>query len=245
MHGTANGGKCGQGVSLISWVNNQEQYQNTVLPGVLYGMQNEQWDIECVVISPDAGCANIGQAYNLGMMEAAYPLKIYVHQDVAFRDRSLLTKLDVMLSQPEVGMVGIIGSTSDTGATFFHSPPEDVVGMRNRQWWPQTAPVKLLDCFMFATRLSLPFSTAYEGPHMVAEDYCLRVRREGYQVWTLDAHCEHMSGGTLDAAFWRSRHTHKKIWRDTLPRPIPTRKELERRKAVDAFETNMEFVLVK
>lgn len=239
-------GDCGRGISVISWVNNKEMYQQMLLPSFMYGLQIEAWDVEAIVISPNAGCTNMGQAYNLGRERAKYPTKIYAHQDVRIGDRAFTAKLNVLLNQPQIGVIGMVGSTVDSGACFYHGPDEATVGMHRRMWWPEARQVQIVDCFLFATRLDIPFSEEYEGPHMVAEDYCMRARAAGYQIWIIDSPAEHVSGGHQDEGFYRSVHTFRRKWKHMLPprAEMVTFERMRRAHIPAIYDTNVEVLVL-
>lgn len=216
-------------VSCITWSNDWQEYVNTLLPSLAMPFQMGYREMQPIIVPPEAGAANIGQAYNMARQYAKHKMRVFVHQDVKILDRLFFEKLDEMFLDPKVGAVGVIGSVVDTGAGFFHTVPRNKRGTRYGGFYPERCKVALVDGFMLATNLDLPFSEEYETTHMAIEDFCMQVRAAGKEVWTVDALCEHKSGGTLDPAYWRSVSKFRRNWKHALPRDMFSVRELKKR----------------
>lgn len=209
-------------ISVISWVNKPEIYEKHVLHSFDKGKQLNA-DIELVSVTTDACARNIGAAYNIGKRQAKHQIKAYLHQDFGILDRSWARKMDVMLSTPGVGAVGVIGSVVDTGGlfAFCHTQFQRGVWADSRFFNAECCPVKLVDGMAIITKLDFDFAECYEGPHMAIEDMCMQVREAGLQIWLAGSKWFHASSGNADAKFWRSMHTFRKRWKHMLPPDLP------------------------
>lgn len=210
------------GISFIVWMNDERLLGKYILPSLNPGYQVGDFDLQLVVVSQTAQARNIGQAYNMGIESAMHPNRVFLHQDVDLTDRRFVQKTLDMLARPEVGGIGVIGSTTDTGAAFFHAPLEEQKGRLYGHWWPEEAEVALVDGFLLATNQPYKFAEEYETVHMAVEDYCLQIRQGGRRVYTIDSHVEHYSPGTLDDAYWRSAYRLRRKWAHYLPYNLPS-----------------------
>lgn len=210
------------GVSVVCWVNDQERFYRDLIPTMMPGYQMADYNLQVLMVPPTALCKNMGQAYNRAQPWCKYENRVYVHQDVYMHDRYFMGRLFEMLALDNVGVVGVIGSDIDTGAAFFHSPIPHHIGRRNGFFLPTAGQVKVIDGLLMATRADFAFSEDYEGSHMVIEDYCMKVRATGKEVWLIDSLVTHLSGGTLDDAYWRSAAAFKRKWRRSLPDELPS-----------------------
>jgi hypothetical protein len=239
--------------SLIVWSNDEQETEHFCIRSLVHPWQRGGHDVEAVLVHPSGRARNIGEAYNGAMSLAHHPIKIYAHQDLVVEDRDFLTKLEAMFREdPRIGLVGIVGATIDTGGAFFHAPtrckrgevPQNYVSIDtpasffprvheiNAGWGtrfnPQRAQVKVVDCLLFASNMDLPFATCYRKTHMVAEDYCMRVREAGRTVWTIDSLVKHFSAGTVDMTYWESVRVFRRKWKHMLPEGIPSVETLMR-----------------
>jgi hypothetical protein len=216
-----------RGVSVITWCNDMDTYMQFMLTSMTSPYQMGHIPTQFIVVPPESGARNMGHAYNMARAQAIHSIRLYIHQDVKIHDRHFLEKLNYAFLDPKMGGVGIIGSSIDTGAAHFNTIPRNRVGILHGAFYPQRQKVKLVDGFLFATNIDLPWSEKYEGPHMAVEDMCMRVRGKGKQIWTLDVLSEHKSGGKCDPAFWRSVKIFRKRWRKALPKDMPSLKYLK------------------
>lgn len=233
--------------SVILWGNDEQLVEGLAIPSLTPPWQRGPHTVQTVCVNPEGGARNMGQAYNGGAALAQFPIKIYAHQDIVMEDRTYLTRLSEMFSEnPDIGLIGIVGSTIDTGASFFQAPAEYKLGevprdypllaqpgsffpkvhgieaIWNTRFAPRRARVKVVDCLLFATNMDIPFAECYLKTHMVAEDYCMRVREAGKQVWIIDSLMEHFSSGTVDVTYWESVRTFRRKWRHMLPADLPS-----------------------
>lgn len=124
-----------------------------------------------------ATASNLMAAYNRGTMMARHRVKVYIHDDLEILEpRRFVEQLEEAFSDPAVGMVGAIGSTTLNRLPWWHEP--EIVGMirhgRNEGLVseygnPIEGPVEVaaVDGIVYATRedLWLP-EEMYRGFHM-------------------------------------------------------------------------------
>lgn len=214
------------GISLIAWVNDQDQFANLVIRTLTSVYQIAEFDLQVIQILPEAGCVNMGQAYNLGRQAARFPTKLYIHQDAQPIDRHFVEKLHRLLDAPYVGAVGLVGCVNDTGGAYFEAP----LNQRRGQYWGtfyhERAKVAIVDGMLLATREDVPWSEEYETTHMFVEDYCMRVRETGKEIWTINSQIWHFSPGIPDDRYYRSAETFRRNWAHRLPAGLPDLKEI-------------------
>ena len=220
--------------SIIVWCNDRAVLQEYALSFVSGYGQLGGHNVECVPIYPEEGCTCMGQAYKLGQERAHYPNRIYMHQDVGLQDWSVLNKLEVMLDNPDIGGVGLIGSTVDVGSGYFHTPEHTWVGEKaTKDWvgiWAQTQEVKIVDGLFLATRLHLDWHTGYIGPHFTIEDACYQIRhRHHKQIWVMDTLFVHRGSTYMDYTFYESLRKFRRRWRKQIPPGSPSVAELHAR----------------
>src|SRR5438045_2102738 len=110
--------------SLCVWSNDDQLTEGLCIPSLTPPWQMGGHDVQVIIVHPQGRARNMGEAYNGAASLMEYPYRIYAHQDVIMEDRYYLTKLAAMFADERVGMVGIVGSTIDTGGAFFHAPKE-------------------------------------------------------------------------------------------------------------------------
>jgi hypothetical protein len=214
--------------SLIVWVSDMVRFDAMVRPSFANAYQHGAYTLDAVLVGQmhqGRKVRNMGEAYNIGKRQARPDtIKIYMHQDCGVLDRSLLDKLEVMFSRPYIGAVGILGATIDTGASYFQAPIEKQVGAAHdlRGFRPDTARVKVLDGLLMATTSNAEWGEAYRGAHMAVEDYCMRVRAEGKEIWTVDALVQHLSLGTVDDDYWASVKEFRNRWAGAFENMVPS-----------------------
>ncbi len=221
--------------SLIIWCNNKPLMQEMALSFVTGYGQLGGHNVELVPIYPDEGCKSMGHAYTLGQQRAHYQNRIYMHQDVGLQDWSVLNKLEVLLDNPQIGGVGLIGATVDPASLYSHAPEHTWVGERaNSEWvgvWTQTQEVKIVDGLFLATRLPLEWPLGYHGPHLCIEDACYQIRAMGKQIWVMDTPFVHRGTTYMDYTYFESLKTFRTKWkrRKMLPEVYPSTTELHAR----------------
>ncbi len=211
------------GISVIVWAREPKAALQRIISCLTEGYQQteEPYELQVVLVSPEAGARNMGHAYNMALDRAVYQTRVFMHDDVYIHDRTFIQKVDEMLSDAHIGVIGIIGSDVETGAAFFHAETRCHRGRKLVMWWPERARVQQIDGLLMATRLPLRFSEEYEGPHMATEDFVMQAREAGYEIWTVDSLVDHLSGGTIDDAYWRSAQTYRAKWAHMFPSDCP------------------------
>jgi len=220
-------------VSLISWVNKPAVYEEYTRPSFEPGVQAGEWDIERIWITRHEypGVKNIGQAYNLAQSQATGEMLVYVHQDLRIDHRSFLVHMATLLQSGRIGLVGAVGATIDTGGGYWHAPFYYHVGYKpdvtGRPFGDYR--VALIDGILAVTKGRLPWAECYVGPHLTIEDYCMRTRAAGKQVWVGHIPTNHQGSSTLDDGYWNSMAIFRKRWGKELGKhnpknmlPLPT-----------------------
>lgn len=217
------------GISVITWSNDllvhNQHFGISFEAAPWYGYP----DIDPVIILPQDGAKNLGQAYNMGRARAKYPLRIYMHQDVQLSDRSLGLKLrELFKPSTGIGAVGPLGATIDTGGGYWFCHPKFQVGSspdlsaKSLQLVSDARPLKVLDGIFLATDQDIEWDEGYEGTHMFIEDMCMRVRARGLRVWSVDTWLKHRGGGSgLDMKYWRSNARFRRLWEHAFDNPVP------------------------
>lgn len=213
-------------ISLIAWVNDADMFRSLIVRTMTSVYQIGEYNLQVIMVTPDAGCTNIGEAYNIGRQLASYRTKLYIHQDAQPVSRFFVERLhDMFDTNPNIGAVGLVGCISDTGGAYFHAPVNERRGMYWGTFYPERERVAIVDGMLLATRENIEWAECYEGPHMAIEDYCMRVREAGKEVWTIDAYTLHFSPGEQDDSYFRSVEKFQENWKHMLPENVPTAKE--------------------
>lgn len=217
------------GISVICWSNDlfvhNEHFGLTFDAASWYGYP----DMDLIIILPHDKCRNLGEAYNLGRSRAKYPLRIYMHQDVQLMDRSLGLKLATLLDESTgIGAVGPLGAAIDTGGGPWLCHPKYQIGhepdltAKSLLMTSDCRPLKVLDGIFIATNQDIPWSEEYEGTHLFIEDYCMRIRARGLQIWGVDTFLRHKGGNTgMDDKYWRSNALFRRNWEHAFSNPVP------------------------
>lgn len=216
-----------EGLSLIAWVNDAQLFRDLIVRTMTPCYQIGEFDLQVIMITPQAGCKNIGEAYNIGRQLATHRTKLYIHQDAQPVDRHFVQKLhDLFDTNPLAGAVGLVGSVTDTGGAYFHADVADRRGMYWGTFYHERERVAIVDGMLLATREDIEWAECYEGTHMAIEDYCMRVREAGKEVWTIDSQIWHFSPGEPDDSYFRSVEKFQENWKHMLPAGLPTAEEL-------------------
>lgn len=100
--------------SIITCVSDIEKYKNILMPS-LHQATRWLWDnklkeLDTITVY-GKDFKNIAEAYNEGIERAKHPIKIFIHEDLNLIDPSWLFKVCYGFSQPNVGMLGLVGTT--------------------------------------------------------------------------------------------------------------------------------------
>lgn len=166
-----------------------------------------------VVDARAEGHASAAAALNAGAAGGDEPYLLFAHQDVAFDDPDFLARaVALMRALPDLAVAGPVGTIGarwgrrrPVGRFTMGEPPAEVT------LGPLGAPtpVTTLDELMlFVPRAWFarqPFDAdACPGWHMYGVDYCLSALARGGVPYALPLRVYHLSGGTLDADYYRT-----------------------------------------
>lgn len=138
-----------------------------------------------LVVVEDA--PSIAAAYNKGTVDASQPVRVYVHHDVQVIDPTRLRNALVEACRPQVGMVGLIGSTSQTvpwwdDLACLGSVVDARIGRIN---YGPGGPCAYLDGLLLATCHNVTWDESYPGWHMYDHDMCQQQLAAGRFNWCL------------------------------------------------------------
>jgi len=101
--------------SVITCIGDKEKYDKILLPSLhkansfLSANGLDMFETVCVY---GKDFKTIGEAYNHGISIAKSNIKIFVHEDLDLMDPSWVLKVLLGFSDPDVGLLGVVGSTS-------------------------------------------------------------------------------------------------------------------------------------
>ena len=100
-------------ITIICPTNNQAKFKTYALKTILLAEQYARTHNLPLpqLITPLE--PTIALAFNKGIKEAIYPIKVFIHEDVDMIDDSWIPKLNQVLTG-DVGLVGLIGTTVET-----------------------------------------------------------------------------------------------------------------------------------
>lgn len=159
------------------------------------------------------GAASIAEAYTAGTEQAQHPVRCYIHHDVRILDvpRLRAALLDTLLGtlldtcRPDVGIVGVIGSTAPQ-VPWWEGPRcgsvlDGRLGLLD--FGPGGHPAAYLDGLLLASAQELTWDTSYQGWHLYDHDICQQQLAAGRANWCLpDGHhlVEHHTAGPASTA---------------------------------------------
>lgn len=197
-------------VSIITSVNNREQYENFFLPSInkLQKMLDEM-NLPTLDLITVTGSESIAKNYNAGMRRAVYKIKVFVHQDVDLIDHSWVFKLLKIFSEyPDVGLVGMVGTKKLLEQGFWwESGKEHIVGEvfsgKEKADWsfmPVIFPteVQCVDGFFMATNENILWDENLEGFHIYDMDYSRTVAQAGLKIMVMPHKAWHIGAIRTD-----------------------------------------------
>jgi hypothetical protein len=196
-----------QGLSVISWVNNDEIYRDYVRRSMAYPK------VQFIKIGKEA--KNIGQAYNMGMKKAKYKLKAYVHQDFCVVEPGWLNIVRDIFKNPNVGLVGFIGALKYTRGKWWEMPNKKgriLQGLGFLDFGAYTGQADVVDALGFVSNTDIPFDESYPSCHGVDIDYCRTIKEHKLEVWIANALVMHGSGGVCDENWNKAMEIYQNKW---------------------------------
>ncbi len=193
---------------------------------------------ELIHVIEDEGHTSIFSKYNRGI-EMANPedddILVFVHEDVKILDKNFFEKLEmVFLKKSDVGIVGMIGTTSfsEAGGWWicnhsFHkgslmqgkpgtNGKETFHMNRGRGFFDNLVSV---DGFCFAVRGKVCKEVKFDEPtypnafHFYDVDYCFSVLEKGWKVAIADIFTEHASEGPLPESWFKNKDIFLNKWK--------------------------------
>lgn len=179
--------------SVISWVNNQELYQEMVA----------SFDgVDCEFIELGQEYQSMSQAYNAGTERASGKYLVYCHQDARLIDPDFTTKvIRTFAMHPEIGLMGIAGTINNNqrGVWFNESANSFLGGVKEHGEWlcfGQTdCMARTIDAVFMVTDKRLMFPEILPGIHLLDAWMCRQTEDMGYYNWVCDIKIHHLSPG--------------------------------------------------
>lgn len=188
--------------------------------------------------------------YNLGI-EMANPqdddILVFIHEDVKILDENFCKKLELVFNKkPDVGLVGLIGTTSfpeaggwwlcdhslHRGALIQGKPgtsgKETFHMVRKKGYFEDLVSV---DGFCFAVRgsvlkdLKFDEETYPEAFHFYDVDFCFSILEKGWDIATCDILLEHASEGPLPESWFKNKERFLNKWKSKTGYMFPITKE--------------------
>lgn len=190
-------------LSIITWTNNPEQYAQM--------KASVTFPAEFIAVGSEA--RSMAEAYTLGTARASHPWKIYCHQDVRFFCPDLPEQLAGLPT--DVGLAGVAGSAETTSMSWWHTRRESwrggvIQGAAPEAFGP-CGPANNLDGLLLATDKPLAFP-ALPGLHFIDQWMCREAEAQGWRNWVIPATVQHLSQGTLDAAYYANMLRYQRRW---------------------------------
>lgn len=116
---------------------------------------------------------SIAAAYNEGQARATRPIRCYIHHDVQITDPERLRRALLAACTPDVGIVGVIGSTTRTVPWWEGVCRGSVIDARMGLLdMGPGGEVAYLDGLLLASVHGLGWDQGYEGWHLYDHDIC-------------------------------------------------------------------------
>ena len=123
---------------------------------------------------------SIAVAYNEGQARSTYGIRCYIHHDVMITDQAVLRRRLLDACTPDVGIVGVVGSRTDTWP-WWNGPKLGSV-LDSRLGLLDFGPggeCAVLDGVLLATAQDIDWDETYPGWHGYDHDACAQMRARG------------------------------------------------------------------
>lgn len=197
--------------TIVCASNNPAVLERFLLPSVRTQTVSHELRVVDTVARPYPSAA---AALNAGAAGARGRYLLFVHNDVAWDSPDFLRDAAAHLDRlPRVGAAGVIGVSGEgrnqaaryRNAVLAGEPPGVLSGVpRTVPTTVQTADELLLIVPAAEFRAQSFDEETCGGWHLYAVDYCLSARRRGLEVYVLPLLVRHLSGGRVDAAYFRT-----------------------------------------
>ena len=200
-------------ISFITPVSDWNLYKNFCLSSLPKGQ-------EYIAVE---NAKSMSQALNLGMDNAKYKVKCFIHQDCRILSSNFTQRIEQIYSMDKkIGLIGVVGSTTDAGGyNFFWD-----VGVFNREKEIYTIKSKVdglfkevnfVDGLCMITNRDVRFDEeTFTDWHFYDYDYCQQVRQLGYKVVVGAVMVQHAPDerkrATINNVIRRERQKFLKKW---------------------------------
>ncbi len=193
-------------------------------------------EYELIVIDNSENKYSIFEAYNLGIERSTGDYLCFMHDDIILHTLGWGTIIDrVFKKDPQIGLIGIAGSTAKTkapSAWWDCAEDEKVINIiqhfptKEKEIWnfgfekEQNTEVVAIDgVFMVMQRDKLLyFNTDMKGFHNYDLNISFECKKQGYKIIvTNEIVLEHFSSGVLNEAWVGSTYTIHKLYKEVLP----------------------------
>jgi hypothetical protein len=175
---------------------------------------------EVIIIDNKVDKLSLTDAYNKGSAKANFPHLIFLHEDIKFLNIGWNASLISILSNEEIGITGVAGSTylpivpsgwylpkEEFNKVFIHQGFKyKEAPLRFDNHGNDLTPVFLLDGVFLAMRkevwLEFPFNEKLDGFHAYDVDICQRVSTKYQNIFTNQIELIHYSEGKVDQVYF-------------------------------------------
>jgi len=215
-------------------VHNNEKVLNDWL---LEGLKDQDSKFEVILVDNTAGkFKSAAEGLNYGGAKAAGEYLVFIHQDVRLLSSDWLRRAEAFLrALPGLGVAGIAGMIGGKAGGIFRA---GTIPVKNRIFFVyqglekerlefgsasgQPVEVQTLDEQLLIIPREVFLGGKFDaaacgGWHLYGVDYSLSARRRGFRTFALPLPVWHMSGGKLDADYFRTlnkvleKHSAEKV----------------------------------
>jgi len=124
---------------------------------------------------------SIAEGYNYGMEHAKHRIKCFLHQDLIITNPILLRMYLMAYCTDDIGMVGVVGSTTDASPWWEGELVGSVVdGRRGISYFSEGKQFcEHLDGLLLATFQDVEFDESIPGFHLYDQDICKQMTKQG------------------------------------------------------------------
>lgn len=185
-------------LSLICSYNNRELLEDTLLKSL---KEQSYTNYEIILIDSKAkGFLSASSALNYGAEKAKGNYLIFIHQDVYFTDKDILSKIDYFCAHNEFGIMGVAGVSLENNNRQFYS--NVVHGSEKKPSGAKFESVKetvsLDECLLvIPARVFNDYKFTDFGNtwHLYGTDYCLKMKQNSLKAYIAPLNLWHLSSG--------------------------------------------------
>lgn len=164
---------------------------------LLKSLKTQSQEYELILLdNRDSKYKSAPEALNLGGSRAKGDYLIFVHQDVDFKSETWLEDAEKILEKlNNWGIAGVAGVPQD--GVLKSNIENGIPPMKPGEEVDEPTPVQTLDeCLVIIPRTifqNYKFDEELDGWHLYSVDFCLNIKRSGYNVFLLPLHLYHRS----------------------------------------------------